>query len=372
MKRIYADLKINVSDIKNIGEKFIIKFYTTAKSVAIVKTDLDIITEDDKNVIKLNWSELATIGRGVLQYELNNITEDADYDDGSYDSTYTRTTEYYIMSNISIDEDDEDTPITEVIADMKNDINSLESNKQDKLTAGKNITIENNVISATFDGEDIDLSNYYDKTEIDNMEQVVAASLNDLNTRINAKPDASDVCSTEDFEEMEQVVAASLNDLNSRINAKPDASDIYSKSEIEEMEQVVAASLNDLNTRLGAKANTSDVYTKSEVDQAIDEAIAGGGADLTNYYTKSESDAKYATQTVVNEEIAARITAIREVNTTLASKADKSEMPTVPTNVSAFTNDAGYLTQHQSLSNYYDKTEIDNMVGDIETLLSNI
>lgn len=335
MIRLYGDLKFNVSDIKNIGEKFIIKLYTTAKSVAIEKTDMDIVD----GVIKLNWSELATIGRGVLQYELNNITEDADYDDGIYDSTYTGTTEYYIMSDISIDEDDEDTPITEVIADIKNDINSLDTAKQDKLTAGENITIENNVISATFKGEDIDLSNYYNKSEIDNMEQVVASS---------------------------------INDLNSRINAKPDASDVYTKSEIEQMEQVVAASLNDLNTRLGTKANTSDVYTKSEVDQAIDEAIAGGVADLTNYYTKSESDAKYATQTVVNEEIAARITAIREVNTTLESKVDKSEMPTVPTNVSAFTNDAGYLTQHQSLSNYYNKSEIDTMVGDIETLLSNI
>lgn len=31
-----------------------------------------------------------------------------------------------------------------------------------------------------------------------------------------------------------------------------------------------------------------------------------------------------------------------------------------PTNVSAFTNDAGYLTQHQSLANYYTKTETNN------------
>ncbi len=33
-------------------------------------------------------------------------------------------------------------------------------------------------------------------------------------------------------------------------------------------------------------------------------------------------------------------------------------IPTVPTNVSAFTNDAGYLTEHQSLANYALKTEI--------------
>jgi hypothetical protein len=34
---------------------------------------------------------------------------------------------------------------------------------------------------------------------------------------------------------------------------------------------------------------------------------------------------------------------------------DAIEIPTVPTNVSAFTNDAGYLTQHQSLDGKADK-----------------
>ena len=82
-------------------------------------------------------------------------------------------------------------------------------------------------------------------------------------------------------------------------------------------------------------------------------------AEKDNYYTKTESDGKYATQVVVNEEIAARINDVREVKATLESKADKSEIPTVPTNVSAFTNDAGYLTEHQSLDNYYTKTEVD-------------
>ena len=57
-------------------------------------------------------------------------------------------------------------------------------------------------------------------------------------------------------------------------------------------------------------------------------------AEKVNYYTKSE------------------------VNASLETKADKSEIPTVPTNVSAFTNDAGYLTEHQSLNNYYTKTEV--------------
>lgn len=53
------------------------------------------------------------------------------------------------------------------------------SNKQDTLTAGSGITITNNVISAQ-----ADLSNYYDKTAIDNAEQATSAALNDLNLRI--------------------------------------------------------------------------------------------------------------------------------------------------------------------------------------------
>ncbi len=64
-------------------------------------------------------------------------------------------------------------------------------------------------------------------------------------------------------------------------------------------------------------------------------------------------------------------------------------VPTVPTNVSAFTNDAGYLTQHQDISgkldtsavktttnttqgNVYDVTYINTMLGDIESLLGGI
>jgi len=64
-------------------------------------------------------------------------------------------------------------------------------------------------------------------------------------------------------------------------------------------------------------------------------------------------------------------------------------IPTVPTNVSAFNNDAGYLTQHQDISgkldtskvktttsttsgDVYDVSYINTMLGDIESLLGGI
>ena len=56
--------------------------------------------------------------------------------------------------------------------------------------------------------------------------------------------------------------------------------------------------------------------------------ISGGSADLSNYYTKEQIDAKgYLTE-----------------HQSLANYALKSDIPTVPTNVSYFTNDSGYLT----------------------------
>ena len=99
----------------------------------------------------------------------------------------------------------------------------------------------------------------------------------------------------------------------------------------------------------GGSADLSNYYTKTEIDnkgyltshqslktingQSIvgtgNITISGGSSiDLSNYYTKEQIDAKgYLTE-----------------HQSLANYALKSEIPTVPTNVSFFTNDSGYLT----------------------------
>lgn len=87
-------------------------------------------------------------------------------------------------------------------------------------------------------------------------------------------------------------------------------------------------------------------------------------AEKVNYYTKTESDGKYATQVVVNEEIAARINDVREVKATLESKADKSEIP----NLNGYATEQwvgqqGYLTEHQQLKTINGETIVGN--GDI-------
>lgn len=137
----------------------------------------------------------------------------------------------------------------------------------------------------------------------------------------------------------------------------------------------------------------SNYYTKAEVDESILTAIANikVEVDLTDYATKEALEAveakipsdyltaipaEYITETELNEAIAniehtsvdlseyVTKTELAEVEskipslTGLASEEfvttaiEAIEIPKVPTNISAFTNDAGYLTEHQSLNGY--------------------
>ena len=164
----------------------------------------------------------------------------------------------------------------------------------------------------------------------------------------------------------------------------------YTKSEVNTYLESKAdkTEIPTVPTNVSAFTNDAGYLTEHQQLKTINgESIIGSGdlvisggeetdpvwtAEKVNYYTKTESDGIYATQVVMNEEIAARKADIREVNASLEAKANKTEIPTVPTNVSAFTNDAGYLTEHQSLNNYYTKSEIDGIVGNVNNALSEI
>jgi hypothetical protein len=71
----------------------------------------------------------------------------------------------------------------------------------------------------------------------------------------------------------------------------------------------------------------------------------------TKGYLTNDSLNDYATKEFVGEEI------------------EKIDIPVVPTKVSAFENDANYLTEHQSLDNYFTKAEVNKMIEDINALI---
>lgn len=98
----------------------------------------------------------------------------------------------------------------------------------------------------------------------------------------------------------------------------------------------------------------------------------------SNYYNKTESDARFASQTVVNQEIAARIQGDADINTALGTKADKSDTYTksqidalIP-DTSDFVNKSEYNPKEKAIAealtdlneNKADKTEL----PDVSTL----
>lgn len=82
--------------------------------------------------------------------------------------------------------------------------------------------------------------------------------------------------------------------------------------------------------------DASNYYTKKQVDDLIESATTSGSCCIT--------------PEEVDEKIESAKTEI------------ESEIPTVPTSNTAFTNDAGYLTEHQSLSAYSTTDEVNSAI----------
>lgn len=167
------------------------------------------------------------------------------------------------------------------------------SGKQDTLTAGDNITIEDGVISST-GGVGV--------------EEVYIGS-----TEPTADSDAV-LWFNPDGEPVENVFATIEYVDNAVAGVEVDLSDYALKTEIPTVPTNVSAFTND---------------AKYATEEYVTQAVADVEVDLTGY----------ATETYVQEQIAA----IPDPD--LSNYALKSEIPTVPTNVSAFTNDAGYATE---------------------------
>ena len=124
-----TDIKFCVQDDAKIQDKFIIRFYTVDKTKAIIRTADNVIVENGKRYIKLNWTALKYLDNGILNYEVNNLDSDADYNDGVYNSTITRTTYYYIYtdSNVIDAVEEIEQKVDQIIIDLTKEKNDREN-----------------------------------------------------------------------------------------------------------------------------------------------------------------------------------------------------------------------------------------------------
>ena len=98
--------------------------------------------------------------------------------------------------------------------------------------------------------------------------------------------------------------------------------------------------LNDMGFVQRTVNNLSNYYNKDTIDEKL------ANIDLSEYYTKTESDGRYV----------------------LTTNFSWNNLANKPTSLSDFINDEGFITNTVSnLTNYYDKTTIDNIVATLKT-----
>lgn len=108
-------------------------------------------------------------------------------------------------------------------------------------------------------------------------------------------------------------------------------------------------------------APIENYYTKWQVDKLIEDIDVSG---VTS--GEVETMISSATSGLASEQWVEDQHYITDVD--LSNYALKSEIPTVPTNVSAFVNDVPYLTEHQSLSGYATESYVQNYTYDKQTI----
>ena len=193
-------------------------------------------------------------------------------------------------------------------------------------------------------------NDYYTKAQIDAKEQSVNASIalkaniTDLNAETTARQDADTA-------------------LQSNIDAKANAEDVYDKQTANSTFATQTVVNEEIATRiqrdteieqsLASKADKSNTYSKQEVDEAI--ANVDVSEQLSNYETIANHNAdKALLEASISLKANSADLATVATSGSYNDLSNKPTIPTVPTNVSAFTNDAGYITQND-IANKQDK-----------------
>ena len=135
--------------------------------------------------------------------------------------------------------------------------------------------------------DNIDLSKYYTKEEVDNK---IASSIDKVTQDITTKLETDYYTKKEiktAFKKLDAGIDQLHNDLDEvKLNL---ASNYYDKTEVDELVDSKIAEIPDVD--LSGYYTKDEVYNKSEVDSLIDSKIADiPETDLSNYYTKSETD----------------------------------------------------------------------------------
>lgn len=215
-------------------------------------------------------------------------------------------------------------------------------------------------INDTLDGYKFEFSSDEDRLYISKGDSKLPVSLIDSNGHVASKVDGTTIT----IDESGVVRGIPVDDALSEISTNPLQNKVIAgelksiKSKIGTDESTIKSNTKRIEaneTAISTLNGTGDGSVKKAVSDGIAKVVAGAPEDFDTLKEMSDWISTHETSaSAMNSAIKDNKSAITALQ---IGKADKTEIPIVPTNVSEFTNDAGYLTEHQDISNLVVKEE---------------
>lgn len=332
-----TDLQFQITNLYNSNDEairiqdcnsFVGKFYTIDidNSAICLKLNDELTNvkiEENADYCLINSTDLSKMKDGVLFFQISYSVADESYSDGLFNNTIAGNTNYYISLNNSGEND----------YYTKEEIDQ----KLDEITVG---------------GE-IDLSNYYKKSEVDNL--------------LNDKANKSELTTKQD----QLVSGINIKTINNQsilgggnieIQASTDLSDYYTKEECNSTFATVSQMENKVDKVEGKSLISDEEIDRLSTltnydDTAINEQIATLNSSKLDVSTYTTDKANFATKTELNEKQNALISG-ENIKTINGNSILGSGDITI--------TGGGDI----DLSNYYNKGEVDTKLDaklDVET-----
>lgn len=326
-----TDLSFQITNLYNANnepiriqdcDSFVAKFYTDNIANAAICLKLNdeltnIKIEENADYCLINSTDLSKMKDGVLFFNISYSIADESYSDGLFNNTIAGNTNYYINLNNSTENDyytkeEIDQKLDEIIIggeiDLSNYYKKSEvdnllndkankselSTKQDTLISGTNIkTINNqtilgsgNIEIQTSTGE-TDLSDYYTKEECNS----TFATISQLENKVD-KVEGKSLISDEEIARLSTVTNYDDTAINEQIATLNSSKLDVSTYTTDKTNFATTDQLNEKQNALVSGENIKTINGNSLLGSGDITITGSGDVDLSNYYNKVEVDTK--------------------------------------------------------------------------------
>ena len=346
---------------------FVAKFYTDNIDNSAVCLKLNdeltnIKIEENADYCLINSSDLSKMKDGVLFFQISYSVADPAYSDGLFNNTIVGNTNYYINLNNSGENDyytkeEIDEKLDEIVAggeiDLSNYYKKSEvdnllntkadkselSTKQDTLISGVNVkTINNqsilgggNIEIQTSTGE-TDLSDYYTKEEINS----TFATVSQVENKVD-KVEGKSLISDEEIARLSTVTNYDDSTINEQIATLNSSKLDVSAYTTDKANFATKTELNEKQNTLVSGTNIKTINGNSLLGEGDITITGSGDVDLSNYYTKVEVDTKLDTKLDVET--------YNSDKSTFATKTELADYLTVANAAETYQIKGNYLTE---------------------------